>query len=309
MQVKELIERFIQEMNGSGAKAGLKALGESHLYCLRRLQRTAFGEKDALALADDDYIEHVRARREKVSAATAQHDLTFWRGVVQYARSAWKDCKALSLAPMVDAMPMLKKYNLVGKSTPRTRRPNDDELERLFGYLRERDARADIQVVPCLLFALESTRRRGEICRLQWGDVDFERRTYMIRDVKHPTKKIGNHKTFPLTATLAEIIRRQPRLTMEPTERVFPYNDKSLGAAYTLAKKALGIENLRFHDNRREGISRLIEAGLPPHEARLVSGHDNTIILEKVYDVRDPAKLNAKLDKLDKRRQVGVELW
>jgi integrase len=235
------------------------------------------------------------------------HDITFWRGVVQYARAAWKDCKALSLAPLTDAMPMLKKYNLVGKSTPRKRRPSAVEFDLLSQYLAKRDARSQIKLLPCLQFAVESTRRRGEICRLQWGDVDFAGHSYMIRDMKHPTKKLGNHKVFPLTDKLAAIIRSQPRLTDDPEERVFPYNAKSLGAAYTLAKKALGIENLRFHDNRREGISRLIEAGLPPHEARLISGHDNTIILEKVYDVRDPAKLHAKLDLLDKPKPLDIE--
>ena len=308
MKAKDLIERFIEEMGWHG-RPGLKQLQSSHLYCLRRLQKTAFGEKNALTLADDDYVAHVRWRRQTVSAATAMHDITFWRGVVQYARSAWKDCKGLSLAPLVDAMPLLKKYNLVGKSTPRKRRPSAEEFDLLSKYLGERDGRAKIKMLPCLRFAVESTRRRGEICRLQWGDVDFAAHTYMIRDMKHPTKKMGNHKTFPLTETLAGIIKAQPRLSNSPEERVFPYNPQSLGAAYTQAKKALGIKNLRFHDNRREGISRLIEAGLPPHETRLISGHDNTIILEKVYDVRDPAKLVGKLEALDKRKDSGVALW
>lgn len=305
MQVKELIERFIVDMNGADGLSGIRPLQSSHMYCLRRLQKTAFGAKDALALADDDYVAHVKWRRQSVGAATAQHDITFWRGVVQWARASWKDCKELSIAPLNDAMPVLRKYGLVGKSKPRNKRPSADELDMLTRYLHAQDERAKIKVVPCLLFALESSRRRGEICRLRWGDVDFAARTYMIRDMKHPTMKKGNHKTFALTPTLAEIIRRQPRLTDSPDERVFPYNDKSLGARYTLAKKALGIKDLRFHDNRREAISRWLEK-LPPHEVRLISGHENTIILERVYDGRGVTDLQKKLDKLD---PPAVELW
>jgi integrase len=192
---------------------------------------------------------------------------------------------------------MLNKHGLIGKSTARKRRPTDDELHRLIDYLSEQDEHAKVKAVPCMMFALASSRRRGEICRMQWGDIDWEKRTYMIRDLKHPTQKRGNHVTFPLFDELAAIIKAQPRLTDSPEERVFPYNDKSLGARYTLAKKALGIVDLRFHDNRREAISRYLKV-LPPHEVRLISGHRNTIILEKVYDGRKPEDLHAKFDKL-----------
>ena len=296
MKVKDLIDRFIDEMNGTTTKAAVKPLGVSHLYCLRLLQRTPIAEKEASGLKKHDIIEHVKDRRAAgVCAATAMHDITFLRGVLQYAPSAWEDCDEVSAASIVAALPMLTKHGLIGKSTPRKRRPTDDEIHRLVEFLGQQDQRAKIKVVPCLMFALSSTRRRGEICRMQWGDIDWEKRSYMIRDMKHPTKKKGNHKTFPLFDELAQIIKAQPRLTNEPTERVFPYNAQSLGARYTLAKKSLGIEDLRFHDNRREAISRYLQQGLKPHEVRLISGHENTVILERVYDASDPAGLHAEL--------------
>lgn len=285
-------------MNGTSNQAAVKPLGESHLYCLRRLQRTALAEKDAGSLKKQDIIEHVKERRMTVCPATALHDITFLRGVLKYAGSAWDDCENVSDACIAAAMPMLQKHGMIGKSTPRKRRPTDEELHQLIDYLTEQDDRSQIKVVPCLMFALASTRRRGEICRLQHGDIDWEKRTYMIRDMKHPTKKKGNHKRFPLTADLAEIIKRQQRFTDSPDERVFPYNDKSLGARYTLAKKALGIVDLRFHDNRREAISRWLAKGLPPHKVRQISGHENTIILERVYDAPKAEDLHGDIARL-----------
>ena len=295
MKVKDLIDRFIDEMNGTENKPGIDPLGISHWYCLRRLKRYLIADKQAHELRKNDIIEHVKVRRaEGVCAATAMHDITFLRGVLQYAPSAWEDCDEVSAASIVAALPMLTKHGLIGKSTPRKRRPTDDEIHRLVEFLGEQDTRAKIKVVPCLMFALASTRRRGEICRMQWGDIDWDKKTYMVRDLKHPTQKKGNHVTFPLFGELAQIIKAQPRLTDDPAERVFPYNPQSLGARYTLAKKALGIEDLRFHDNRREAISRYLKL-LSPHEVRLISGHRNTIILERVYDGRKPEDLHAKL--------------
>ena len=309
MKLKYLIDRFVDEMNGKDGQRPVKALGTSHLYCLRRLQRAPIAEKEASELKKSDIIEHVKARRsEGISAATAQHDVTFMRGVLQYAPSAWDDCENVSAACITAALPMLHKHGLIGKSNARKRRPTDDELHRLIEYLTEQDKTAKVKVVPCLMFSLASTRRRGEICRMQWGDIDWDRKdakgnpvpVYMIRDLKHPTQKKGNHVTFPLFDELAAIIKAQPRLTDSPEERVFPYNDKSLGARYTLAKRALGIVDLRFHDNRREAISRYLKV-LPPHEVRLISGHRNTVILEKVYDGRKAEDLHAKYSGSDCR--------
>ncbi len=83
----------------------------------------------------------------------------------------------------------------------------------------------------------------------------------------------------------------QPRRNPEnPDERIFPFNAKSVGAKYTLAKKALDIKNLRLHDNRREAASRFIEGhesfdnikhSIP--EAMVLTGHKNPNMLIRVY--------------------------
>ncbi len=121
----------------------------------------------------------------------------------------------------------------------------------------------------------------------------------MVRDLKHPTKKQGNHKTFPLFAELAEIIRMMPRMNpADPTERVFKFKAKSASASYTKAKKDLGIKNLRFHDNRRRAITMWLKRLQSPHKVKLISGHETTQILERVYDATDPVTLHAELAKM-----------
>ena len=86
---------------------------------------------------------------------------------------------------------------------------------------------------------------------------------------------------------------QQPRRAVNvPSERIFPYNSKSVGAAYTRAKKALGIDNLRFHDNRREAASALFEQGYGVAEVMVQSGHKTPAMLMRVYQKLNAADLH-----------------
>ncbi len=301
-----MIQRYVEDM----ALPGMKALGASHLYTLRRLQRSKIAAKRAGQLKKSDFIDFCKERRQTVCPATVMQDVNYIGGALKYAAAAWDECEedaTHALNALAAARPMLVKLNLIGKSTPRTRVPTDDEIERLLAYFTEQSQkkRTKIHMVPMILFALASTRRISEICRIEHGDIDWEKREYVVRDLKHPTKKKGNDKVFPLLDPMPEIIRMQPRLTNDPHERVFPYREKSAGQAYTVAKKRLGIENLHFHDNRREAITRWLRK-LPPHKVRLISGHETTIILERVYDASDAQDVHAELAKQQQEQRPSA---
>jgi integrase len=284
-----LIERYIKEMSTS---AEMKPLGESHVYGLRALARSPIGTAVAAKLTKQDIIGYCRWRKQQkvknsdriVCAATVGQDISFLTVVLKYAGAAWADCDEVSAASITAARKFLVKHGLIGKSAPRDRRPTDEEIHLLLDYFakQKQHPRTKIDMAQVVAFALVSTRRLGEICRITHGDVDWEKKTYWVRDLKHPTKKKGNDKEFPLFPELADIIKRQPRLTDSPAERIFPYNSKCCSQSYAQAKQKLGIVGLRFHDNRREAITRWL-AHLPPHEVRQISGHETTVILERVY--------------------------
>lgn len=270
----------------------MKQLGLTHLYGLKQIQRMPIGAREAASLKRQDIIEFVKWRRQSVGPSTAMQSVSMLRGVFKFASATWDDCEILGevVVAIGAALPYLQKHGLVSKSIPRTRRPTDEEITALLNYYREpkRAKRSKIRMPEIIAFALVSSRRISEICRITWGDVDFETASYWVRDLKHPTKKKGNDKRFILFPELATIIRRQPRKDpSDPNECVFPFNSRSCSASYYEAKKALGIIGLRFHDNRGEAISRWLLT-MPPEDVRVaVSGHDNTRILERVYDRRD----------------------
>jgi integrase len=69
-------------------------------------------------------------------------------------------------------------------------------------------------------------------------------------------------------------------------QRIFPYSTDAISAAFTRACKILGIEDLRFHDLRHEGISRLFEMGRTIPQVAAVSGHRSWTSLKRYTHIR-----------------------
>jgi hypothetical protein len=87
----------------------------------------------------------------------------------------------------------------------------------------------------------------------RWSDLNVMDRKILVRDMKHPHKKKGNNVWVKLTPQALKIILSMPRTS----EFIFPYNPKSVGAAFRRHRRHVKIDDLRFHDLRHEGISRL----------------------------------------------------
>ena len=119
---------------------------------------------------------------------------------------------------------------------------------------------------------------------MRWEDVDYQARTIIIRDRKNPSGSLGNNSILPLLGTALNIIERQPRVD----DRIFPYNSRSITSGFRRSLKKLGVTDLRYHDLRREGASKLIERGLSIEEAARITGHKDLNILWQVYIVMNP---------------------
>jgi integrase len=296
-----VVQRMILDI---ASQESMKQLGVTHLYGLRAIQRMPIGSRKAAELKRPDFIEFVKWRRQEVGAATANQTISMLRGAFKYASATWADCEDLGgvVVEISAAMPYLQKHSLVSKSTPRTRRPTEEEIAKLLAYYEEHPGRV-IRMPDIIAFALVSSRRISEICRITHGDVDYDTATYWVRDLKHPTKKKGNDKEFLLFPVIEQIIRRQPRLRPDdPSERVFPFIPECVSQSFITAKKAVAAETgdptiltLRLHDHRAEAISKWLLSGMPPEDVRLaVSGHNDTRILETVYDRRGASDLKKK---------------
>lgn len=248
---------------------------------LEYLEHHALGKFDALNLTAATLIDHVRSRRAGgAGPATAGNDLT-WIGVVLRAAKGIQQLP-VRVEIVDEARTACRELRLVGKSRRRERRPTTEELARLDEFFSHRDARSDIPMRDIMWFAIHSARRESEICRLEISDNDPVTRTGVVRDAKHPTAKLGNHRRFKYAPEAWSIVERQP-----PDGRyVFPYNPKSVCAAFTRACKILGIIDLRFHDLRHEATSRLFERGYQIHEVATFTLHDSWNELKRYANLR-----------------------
>lgn len=248
---------------------------------LRFLERHALGKLNALELTAAALINHVRARRaDGVGPATAMNDL-IWIGVVLRAA---RSVREIPVRPEIaqEARSACGELRLIGKARKRSRRPTADELARLRQHFDSRDRRARIPMRAVIDFAIASARREAEICRLEWQDNDMTTCTGIVRDAKHPTAREGNHRRFRYTPEAWAIVKAQPH-----TGRyIFPYDPKSVGAAFTRACQLLGIKDLRFHDLRHEATSRLFERGYQIHEVAQFTLHDSWNELKRYANLK-----------------------
>lgn len=250
--------------------------GASQRGVLERLQREPIGQVVAPG-RPRDYIEHCRLRRREAAPSTVLQDAIYLRGVLSYAKPGW-DMHDVTDAPLREAWPILKKEDLIGTSRRRDRAPTDEEVNQ---YVAHFGAHWMAELVPFLYY---STRRISEACRLMRGDLNESKRIILVRDMKHPRRKIGNHKWVALPDEAFAILVRQPRLTNKPEERFFPRNARTVEALFRRATGILGIEDLHLHDLRRGGTTRLLAQGRTPQEIMLVTGHDTPILPMTTYN-------------------------
>ncbi|KPW90236.1 MULTISPECIES: tyrosine-type recombinase/integrase, partial [Pseudomonas syringae group] len=135
---------------------------------------------------------------------------------------------------------------------------------------------------PSLGFAIFSTRRQEEITRIRWDDLDEKRQAVMVRDMKNPGQKIGNNVWCHLPDEAWAILQSMPK----GCEQIFPYNSDSISAAFTKACKYLELKDLRFHDMRHDGISRLFEMDWDIPRVASVSGHRDWNSLRRYTHLR-----------------------
>ncbi|PHM63803.1 integrase [Xenorhabdus ishibashii] len=295
LTVGDLLHKYISDPN-LGKKAG-----QSKKSVLNSLSKSDLTKLTLAELSIRHIIEHCKQRHSTgTTPATINHDVTYLSSVLKSAKPVYDIDYTLN--PAHEARPVLTQMGLIGKSQRRSRRPEREELDRLMEVLRKKGNHRTnhIPYEDILNFSILSCMRIGEVCKIRWDDIDEKQKAVLVRDRKDPRKKVGNHMLVPLLGEAWDIVQRQPK---SGSGLIFPYNTRSISNGFHNACKELGIEDPRYHDLRREGASRLFEAGFSIEEVAQVTGHRSLNVLWQVYTELYPQSLHEKFNKLMQQKE------
>lgn len=267
--VGDLIQEYLDVVMADGS------FGRTKQAHLKQLLGYSIARLPATTLTSLDVLTHVGWRRKNgAGPTTAGNDLVWLRVVFRYARRVMGIPAPLDVINV--AAEEARAARMIAKARRRTRRPTPEELELLDAHFR-RPLR-QLSSPPMRLFmwlAIYSCRREDELCNLLRSSFHEESKTYLVRDMKHPDGSAGNDKLALLPERGWGVVRAILRDVPSDDGRLLPFKAITVSAAWTRACKALGIQDLRFHDLRHEGASRLGEDGATIPEMQQVTQHES----------------------------------
>ncbi|MGH8161560.1 MAG: site-specific integrase, partial [Gammaproteobacteria bacterium] len=200
------------------------------------------------------------------SANTVRLDLAMLGSLYRVAGQEW------GMHPL--RMPVVRKPKL---PAGRDRRLEAGEEEKLLAAAAQYGG----EIGPMIRFALATTMRRGKIAAMRWEDVNLKKRVVHIIMAKDATEV--RDRDVPLFPDAIRVLQALPRRI---DGRVWTLAPDSITQAFRRVCAGAGIEGLRFHDLRHEATSRLIEQGLSPVEAAVVTGHKTMQMLKRYTHLR-----------------------
>ena len=298
LTLTDAIDRYLAEVGSE--------YGRTKTYALKLIQKFPIAQHIITKIKSTHIAEHVAQRKvgvdklglSPIASSTLQHELLHIRGVLSHAAVMWDI--DIDLNAFDKATSQLRKTRQISASKKRDRLPTNEELDLLTKYFFEKWSRANYSYPMHLIiwFAIYSCRREAEITRMELTDYDQHNQLWKIRDLKNPAGSRGNHKEFHVLSPCKQIIdllmnsdiRNRMLKRGYSAEYLIPLSPKTIGGEFRKACKILGIEDLKFHDLRHEGCTRLAEQGFTIPQIQQVSLHDSWGSLERYVSVKKRKK-------------------
>lgn len=268
--LKQLLERYEREVSS-------KKRTEQDPYLIRNICKFDFVTKMLTQINSSDIAEFRDARLKSVSASSVNRELSILSHCIDLAINEWK-C-------YIRQNPVTPNLRL--KENPsRTRRLLPGEYEKLMQSCKLNYA----FWCPIIDFAIHTGMRRGELLQITWDMVHLEKKFITLPPEITKTNKSRN---VPLQPKAIQILKEMPRSI---NGKIFPIGVKNFERSWNSICRRSGIKGLRFHDLKREAISRLFEQGLSVSEVRLFVG--NSLSTLSVYTQHNSTYVAEKLAKI-----------
>ena len=246
----------------------------------KKYLQPAFGRKQPSELAPLD-VDRLRLKLlKKLSPQTVKHVLNLLTWIVNYGvkRGLCEPIKFHIQKPTVNNL--------------RTEDLTADEVRRLLAAIEKDENKAAQGIMKMALF---TGMRRGELFRLQWEDVDFDRGFINIRGPKG-----GKDQQIPLNDSAREVLEAQPR-----TDSPYVFPGENGGQRVTISKAV----------NRIKARAKLPRDFRPLHGLRHVyasmlasSGQVDMYTLQKLLTHKSPLMTQRYAHLRDEALKKGADL-
>ena len=266
----DIAQRYLKEITPSKRGAREEA------YRIGRLLKTPIANIQLNDLRPQDFATWRDERLQEVSSSSVSRELSTLSAICEYAMKEWG---------LLRENPV-RKISKPKSARARTRRPTEQEINAICtALLYHADNKPSLivqRVAVAFLFAIETAMRAGEICGLTWDNVDFSRRLAHL-----PMTKNGDSRDVPLSKQALELLEQ---LRGIDDCLVFALDSQSLDVLFRRARDNCGIQDLHFHDSRREALTRMSKK-VPVEVLAKISGHRDLRILLNVYYRPDMAEV------------------
>jgi integrase len=276
---------FIADTYTTWAQASRPRTAANTLEKLYRLFRTWYAEP--LTAITVERIESWKARRlnEGRSSATVLRDLftlsSVFRRAVKAGELADNPVRRVD-KPRIDRRGKVRFLDQAEESRLRAAlKARDEELQNLrtSGNARRQHRHEKLlpllphfgdHLTPAVLLSMNTGLRRGEVLKLRWACVDFDRQ--LLR-VEGPTAKNRQTRHVPLNEEAVSVLR-QWREQSAAGARIFNMAT-GFRTAWEKLLKLARISQFRWHDLRHHFASRLVQRGVPLNTVRDLLGHSS----------------------------------
>lgn len=230
-----------------------------------RLKKFERDEIASIALSDlrcDDFEDWVkRQKKAGLKAGSVLRELRIISSVITKANK-WE---------WLEGNPM---RNMDRPKTPRARDKiiTVEERENIILALQYQEKKpirtAQHQIAVAFLFAIETAMRHGEIWKMHWEDIAFDKCSVHLSDTKN-----GEEREVALSKRAIELLRK-----MEPKDkgRVFTVPAQSADVIYRRAVELAGYKGIiTFHDTRHTAITHLAGKLKNMLDLARMTGHKN----------------------------------